>query len=115
MPIYRGTYYTRTFAFTHEGGAPVDITGWQFRSHWRGAREDPNPPLLELNSANGSFTIADGPRGLLQMQIQDEETELLTPAKGSKVYFDVLRIGLPQGDVWLFEGNVPVKDPITHD
>ena len=111
MPIYRGTYYARVFAFTHADGSPVNISGWQFRSHWRGAKTDPNPPLLELSTGNGGFSITNGPRGLLQMQIQDEQTEQLLPAKGSKLYFDVLRTGLPQGDLWLFEGSVPGERP----
>lgn len=112
MPIYRGTYYTRTFLFTDEAGAPVAITGWEFRAHFRGAKTDPNPPLLELTTANGGWLVVNGPGGQLQMNILAAQSLLLTT---SKVVFDVLRTDADPGPVWLFEGSVPVKDPITHD
>lgn len=112
MPIYRGTYYSRTFVFTDEAGAPIDITGWTFRSMWRAAKADPNPPLLELTTASGGFVVANGPGGLLTMKLLADDTPLLV---GGKAYFDVLRTDAVPGPIWLFEGNVPVKDPITHD
>lgn len=112
MPIYKGTYYSRTFAFTDEAGAPVPITGWEFRSMWRAAKDAPNPPLLELTTANGGFDVVNGPGGLLLMQLLPADTDELPPAK---VYFDVLRTDDANGPIWLFEGSVPVKVPITHD
>jgi len=110
MPIYRGTYYPRVFAFTGVGGAPVDITGWEFQSHFRASKDAPDPPLLDLTSANGGWVVTNGPGGLLQMNILSAQTELLT---SSKVYFDVLRTDPNPGPIWLFEANVPVKEPIT--
>lgn len=111
MPIYRGTYYTRTFVFTDEAGDPLDITGWEFQSMWRAGKNDPNPPLLDLTTANGGWTVTNGPGGLLQLKILAADTSLLT---GGKAFFDVLRTDAIPGPIWLFEGNVPVKGPITH-
>jgi len=111
MPIYRGTYYPRVFLFTDKNGVAVDITGWEFLAHFKGAKTDPDPPLLELSTANGGWEVTNGPAGQLQMNILSDKTPLLT---SSKVYFDVLRTDAVPGPMWLFEASVPVKDPITH-
>lgn len=110
MPIYRGTYYTRTFQFTDEAGAALDITGWEFQSYWRAGKSDTGDPLLDLTTANGGWLVTNGVGGLLQLKILAAQTPLLT---GSKAFFDVLRTDPTPGPIWLFEGNVPVKNPIT--
>lgn len=112
MPIYKGTYYSRTFLFMDEAGAPLDITGWEFRAMFRANKTDPNPPLLELTSANGGWTVIDGPGGELQMMMSSVQTPDLD---ATKVVFDVLRTLPTPQPIWLFEGSVPVKSPITHD
>jgi hypothetical protein len=112
MPIFRGTYYARIFQFKYENQQPIDITGWLFRSHFRLEKES-NVELLELNSINGGWAVVDGPAGLAVMQLVADDTLQLqvTP----KVWFDVLREDCDPGPIWMFEANVPVRDPITRD
>lgn len=114
MPVYRGTYYARTFIFTDENDAPVNITGWTFRAMFRAAKEDVNPPLLELTTANGGWVVSNGAGGLLLMKILAADTDDI-PADVGKLLFDVLRTDPVPGPIWLFEGSVPIKAPITHD
>lgn len=115
MPIYRATHYTRTFVFTDEAGAPVNITGWEFRAMFRAGKDvEANPVLLELTTDNMGFVVTNGPGGLLLMDLTPDDTD--APLEGiGKVYFDVLREDDPGGPIWLFEGNVPVKVPVTFD
>lgn len=115
MPIYRATHYSRTFVFTDENNAPLPITGWEFRAMFRAGKDVvANPVLLELTTANGGFTVTNGAGGLLLMDLTPDDTDL--PLEGvGKVFFDVLRMDDPGGPIWLFEGNVPVKVPVTFD
>jgi hypothetical protein len=112
MPIWRGTHYSRVFNFTDSVG-PIDITGWEFMSEFRGSRNDPDPPLLTVVSGSlgeTGWVIEDAPTGKLRLNIGHDDTELLTT---SKIIFDVLRTDIVPGPVYLFEATVPVKDPVT--
>ena len=110
MPIRRGTYYSRTFLLTQPGGAPVDITGWEFLAEFKAGKEESLPALVQLTSANGGWTIGDGPGGKLVMHLLADDTNALTV---SKAYWDVLRTDTDPGPIYLFEASVPVKDTIT--
>lgn len=111
MPIYRGLAYTRTFLFTKEDGSPEDITGWEFLSDVKAKRDDPDPPLVILSTANGGWTVSDGAGGKLTLLFSALQTPLLLPAK---VIFDCIRTDNDIGPLWIFEATVPVKNPVTH-
>lgn len=110
MPIRRGTYYSRTFLLTQPGGAPQDITGWEFMSEFKSGKDEALPALVSLTTANGGWVVDDGPTGKLVMNLLANDTNALV---ASKVYWDVLRTDADPGPIYLFEASVPVKDTIT--
>ena len=106
-PIYRGSYFAANFAFGSDESTPLDISGWEFRSHIRSCPSEPGPPDLELTTANGGFVVTDGSAGLLLMQILAEDT---TTLKVGKIVFDVLRTDAVPGPLWLFASSTYAKD-----
>jgi hypothetical protein len=111
MPIWRGTHYSRVFTFEDSAGA-IDITGWEFLSQIRAQRGDADPLLVVDSSSltNTNWTIEDAVAGKLRLNIDHDDTLLLT---STKIIFDVLRTDVDPGPIWLFEATVPVKDPVT--
>lgn len=110
MPIRRGTFYSRTFLITQPDGTPEDITGWEFLSQFKAGKEEANPSLVELTTANGGWVVSNGPGGVLVMNVSAANTNLLT---ADKVFWDVIRTDVVPGPLYLFEASVPVKDTIT--
>lgn len=109
MPAYQGITYVRLFTICRcIDNSPIDITGWEFLSQIRDSRED-ETVLMELSTANGGWTVIDGPNGRLQMSIRPEMGTLPV----GKMVFDVLRTDITSGMYWIFEAVFIVKKPIT--
>lgn len=113
MPAFQSTRYTRNVMLKSQStGGPIDITGWEFRGMIRDARDDPNPPLVELTTANGGFIIVDGMNGRLQFTLSPLQTAGLPIGR---MMFDVERTDHIDGPIWLFELSFQSKKPITRD
>lgn len=111
MAIYQGTYYAQQFVVTDATtGLAVNIAGYTFSADFRVHATDANPPLLALTSAGGGFSITDASNGKFQILMTSVQT-LALPV--GILVFDVLRTDPVAGSVFLFGGNVTVKQPVT--
>lgn len=114
MPIYQGTLYVRAFVLKDKTGAPIDVTGWEFRMQVRRHVTDPEP-VLDLTSGNGGMGVASGGAdGRIYLSIDEDQSAGL--ATGS-YKFDVLRTDQESGGgpVWLFGGKLKVAQPVTRE
>lgn len=110
MGIWQGTFFSVAFELKDcVSGQPIDITDWEFRSHFRISVES-EELLLELTSSAGEFVIHDGRNGIFSMQIQPSDTASLPL---DTLYFDVQRTSPSPGPLQLFWGTIPVYQPVT--
>ena len=111
MAAYQGTFYSKTFIFKDsETLVPLDISTWTFESTLRDRLD--TAELLTLTTANGGWTVIDGPNGEAELRITAVQTAALPVAK---LVFDVLRTDPDPGPIWLFAGRFSVKRPVTRD
>ena len=109
MPIYQGAAYQLNFTWEDDDGLPIDVSDWEFAAHIKDARAD-TTALVSLTTANGGFSVTDGPGGRFQMVLTAEQTESL-PVGG--MVFDVLRTDADPGPTFLMSGSFRVKLPVT--
>jgi hypothetical protein len=107
--VYQGTAYTLNFTFEDDDDVVIDITGWTFAADIKDTRAD-ETALVSLTTANGGFTVTDGPNGRLEMVLTAEQTDLL-PEGG--MVFDLLRTDSDPGPVYYLGGSFRVKRPVT--
>lgn len=69
ITVYQGRTYRRKFTFND-----IDITAWTFLAQIRAGGADDNPPLAEF-----TYTILDGPNGVMEIVLDPEDTEPLEP------------------------------------
>lgn len=111
MTCYQGTYYERVFTLTNSDDTALDITGWEFRAHFREFADD-EEELLELTSDGGGFEIVSAAAGRVLMRITPAQSEELPEGN---LAFDVQRTDELSGPRWLFGGTLPVRQPVTRD
>lgn len=110
MPVYQGTYYTKTLLFTDaDTGAAIDISGRTYEMDIRDAVTDTDPELT-LTTANGGLTVTNGAGGALQIAITAVQSAALPLGK---MVFDILRTDSSPGPTWVCSGSFKVKQPVT--
>lgn len=108
MSVFQGTRETR-YMNLKQAGAPIDITGWEFRATLRRLPTSEDS-LGELTTANNGFVTVDAVNGRLAMLLDDSLTATLPVGR---IHFDVLYENAADGPVWLFGGSFIVKKPVT--
>lgn len=110
MTVWVGNYTAYSFVIRHKSTCdPIDVTGWEFQADIKSKRED-EIPLLSLSTDNGGFEVINGEEGRFEMRISAAQSEDLPLGK---LLFDVRRVSIVPGPVWLFGGSFLVKTPIT--
>lgn len=96
---------------TEETAAPVDLTSWLARLQIR-EKVNSDTEVISLSTESGHIVI-DGPAGLVDITISDEETAALD--FDGPAYYD-LELESPNGDVVrFFHGRVGLSREITRE
>lgn len=113
MPVFQGTYFTKTFILKDRTTElPIDVTGYEFSCDIRDNIDD-DTPLLELTTAGGGIVVGSTPgNGEVVLNLTAVQTAALPEAR---LHFDVLRTDITPGPRWLFGGRFRVKQPVTRD
>jgi hypothetical protein len=111
MTIWQGTYYSMVFNIQQLLGAPLDITGWTFRSHIRDKNSDA-VPMIELTTENGGIVIIDAPLGIIELRITAEQNDNFSLGN---VVGDIFRMDVVPGPQRLFGFSDRVRRPVTRD
>lgn len=96
LKIRRGSTFDHIFEFvemdeeTGEEGDPVDLTGYEARMHIRATVDAPDPPELELTTANGKLVLG-GTAGTVRVILS--ETDNLAISFDEGVYDIELLLG----------------------
>jgi hypothetical protein len=103
--IYRGTYFTYTFAFEDADGAPLNITGWTFAASIKGqdGAED-----IAATTASGHFTVSSAEDGEMTFALTSVQTAALTDT--DLIKFDLTRTDASPGPVWLLRAEFDITD-----
>ena len=111
MPVYQGTYFTKTFILKDRvSDTAIDVTGYEFACDIRDSVDD-ETALLELTTAGGGITVGATPgNGEVVMKLTAAQTAALPTGK---LHFDVLHSNASPGPLWLFGGKFTVKQPVT--
>jgi hypothetical protein len=113
MTIWRGSHYSITFSLQQVLGssAPVNVTGWLFRSQIRDKNSD-KTIMIELTTENGGVVTLDASSGLIQLVITAEQNRNFSLGN---VVGDVFYMNAVPGPLRLFGFSDRVRRPVTRD
>jgi hypothetical protein len=112
MTIWRGSHYSVVFNVQRSvDSAPIDITGWTFRSQIRDKNSD-KAVMIELTTENGGIAILDAATGRIELIVTADQNKDFSLGN---VVGDIFHMNAVPGPERLFGFRDRVRRPVTRD